>query len=115
MKAAIFYILVICFGLLGMHNYARATVHNGKLDFAATHNTVHKQVVEAGNFIDVEDENDEKDVTRRFTHIARRISTIFCTVFLIDSRNLSANNVFDGSYPDPTGAEICIEHRVLRI
>jgi hypothetical protein len=115
MKAAFFYILLLCFGLLGAHNYAHATAHNGKVSFAATHNTVHKQQIEANTFIDVEDENDDKDITRKLPQHANWILTTVVQGVFSDVRNLAANNSSDNSLPDLTGAQICIEHRVLRI
>jgi hypothetical protein len=87
MKAAALYILFICFGLLAAHSHVHAIEHNGKLSFAATHNTVHKQRFEAISFIDVEDESDEKYFTRIFTHHAGWISTIVCTVFSMDPQH----------------------------
>ena len=112
MKAAFFYILFLCFGLLGAHNHAHATARNGKLSFAATHNTVHKQQIEANNFIDVEDENDDKDIAKKFPQQAKWISTIIVGAIV---HNLPASNLSDCGVPDLTGAQICIEHRVLRI
>ena len=114
MKAAVFYILFLCFGLLGAHDYARATADNGKLSFAATHNTVHKQQIEATNFIDVEDENDDKDVTKKLPQQARWMLTAVVQGISTDVRNLAANNLANTPH-DLTGAQICIEHRVLRI
>ena len=115
MKAAFFYILFLCFGLLGAHNHAHATAHNGKLSFAATHNIVHKQQIEANNFIDVEDENDDKDIARKFPQQAKWISTVIVRAISIDVHNLSVNNISDSGLHDLTGAQICIEHRLLRI
>ena len=113
MKAAVFYILIFCFGLIGAHNHAHATALNGKLSFAAT-NTVHKQVVEDNNFIDVEDENDDKDVTRKFTHQAKWIPVITAFVSLF-SDNHAENYLVQSRVLDDTGSNIFIEHRVLRI
>jgi hypothetical protein len=115
MKAAFFYILFLCFALLGAHNYAHATAHNGKLSFAATHNTVQKQLIEANNFIDVEDENDDKDITKKLPQQSKWILIAVVKGVCIDVRNLAANNLSDNSLLDLTGAQICIEHRVLRI
>ena len=115
MKAAFFYILFLCFGLLGAHNYAHATAHNGKLSFAATHNTVHKQQVEANDFIDVEDDNDDKGIARKLPQQAKWVLTAVVDSITLQVRNLAANYFSDSSLHDLTGAQICIEHRVLRI
>ena len=115
MKAAVFYILFICFGLLGMHNHAHATAHNGKLSFAATHNSIHKQQVDPNNFIDVEDENDDKDVSKKFTHQSRWISIITCALTVLDHDGLSENYLSRSRQITPTGSHIIIEQRVLRI
>ena len=115
MKAAFLYILSVCFGLLGAHSYAHATANNGKLSFAATHNIVHKQQIDANNFIDVEDENDDKDVAKKFPQHAKWTSTVISRGIFIDVYNRSASNLSDSGPLDLTGAQICIEHRVLRI
>jgi hypothetical protein len=114
MKAAVFYILFLCFGLLCAHNHAHSTLHSGKISVATTHNIVHKQQVDANNLIDVEDENDDKDVAKKFPNQAKWISTCVITA-IFNAHNLSAINLSDNYLPDPTGAQICIEHRVLRI
>ena len=115
MKAVVFSILFLCFGLLGAHNYARATVNNGKLSFAATHNTVHKQQVEANNFIDVEDENDDKDIARKFPNQAKWISIISSAFIDLDRDNHSGKYLSHTSHSFHTGSQIFIEQRVLRI
>jgi hypothetical protein len=115
MKAAIFYILLLCFGLPAGHNSAPATVHNDKLSFSGIHNTVQKQQLEANSFIDVEDENDDKDITKKLPQQSKWILIAVVKGVCIDVRNLAANNLSDNSLLDLTGAQICIEHRVLRI
>lgn len=115
MKAVVFYILFLCFGLLGAHNHAHATVYNGKLSFAATHNIVHKQQVEANSFIDVEDENDDKDVARKFPNQARWISIITTAFVTSELNNQSENYLSLGRLLCHIGSPIFIEQRVLRI
>ena len=115
MKAAIFYILLLCFGLPAGHNSAPATVHNDKLSFSGTHNTVQKQQLEANSFIDVEDENDDKDITKKLSNQVKWLSVIRSIFVFIESRNFPANNLSRHRFADHSAADICIEQRVLRI
>ena len=115
MKAVVISILFLCFGLLGAHNHAHATVHNGKLSYAATHNILHQQQVEANNFIDVEDENDDKDASKKLPNQARWISLIATALFSIDRDDHSENYLANGRHLLHTGSQILIEQRVLRI
>ena len=115
MKAVVIYILSVCFCLIGAHNYAHATANNGRPSFSATHNTVHKQQVAADNFIDVEDENDDKDITKKFTHVGRWLSVLRSVFISVNPdagyvTHLSHHAVFIHA-----GSDICIEQGVLRI
>ena len=114
MKAVVASILFI-FCLLAVNSHANAAAGNGKLSFSATHNAVHKHFPEAKNFIDVEDEDDDRNIAKKITHHPKWISTIFCTVFSLETPGLPAANLTESCLLNVTGAEICIEHRVLRI
>jgi hypothetical protein len=114
MKAAAAYILLLIFCLAGAHNHAHASARYAKLSFSATHNTVHQQQIEASSFIDVEDENDDKCITRKLTHQVKWTALSACAFIAEKPGNQSPG------YPllrRPThpGPDICIEQRVLRI
>ena len=115
MKAVIFYILSLCFCLAGAHNSAHATAYKGGLSFSATHNTVHKQQVAADNFIDVEDENDDKDITRKFTSGGKWLSVIRSVFISVHPNTGSSAHLTHHRIFVHAGSEICIEQRVLRI
>ena len=111
MKAVIAYILFFTLCLSGVNNHAHANVHNAKHGFSATDNTVDKQLPEANTFIDVEDDDDDKDIAKKVTFLSKWI-TVVNGVFLVDD---NANTSCHSSLLNVTGAGRCIAHRVLRI
>jgi hypothetical protein len=114
MKAAAANILLLIFCLAGAHNYAHASASYAKLRFSATHNTLHQQQIEASSFIDVEDENDDKCITRKLTHQAKWTAEAACALIAEKPVNQSPGYLLL-RWSNHPGPDICIEQRVLRI
>jgi hypothetical protein len=114
MKAAVAYILLFTFCLAGAHKHAHASAHYAKAPCSATHNTVHQQQNEVSSFIDAEDENDDKDITRKLTHQAKWSILVTSTRGFEKPVNQSTGYLSPGR-PKHVHSDICIEQRVLRI
>ena len=114
MKAGLVYILLLCFCLPGGNHNAFATTHSGKLNISEAYNSF-KQQPEINNFIDVEDESDDKDVTRKFTHVAKWLTDITSSFISVHLLARTASYIVQSNNLNRYITDICIEQSVLRI
>lgn len=109
MKLALLYIILLVSCLLGTHDVGFARDHSGEKAFSM----IEKQNPQADHVIGIEDENDEDELTKKFTTTARWLAA-FSQTFLVC--NLVDNNNNFSSYAQSyNGGNIYIVHRVLRI
>jgi hypothetical protein len=109
MKALILYILLVCTCFLGSQQYAHAVIHSGK----ASHTYFQKLKTDKDQVIDIEDENDEDDISKKITPVTKWLTTLSKEFLHIITGNFS--KYFSPVSHAYTSCNIYIVQRVLRI
>ena len=108
MKLALLYIILLVSFLLGTRDVAFASDHPGK----QTATLIEKQNAQADCVVGIADENDEDELTKKFTWTAKWLAASSQAFLICEVLDTCLNfSLYSQSY----GGNMYIVHRVLRI